>query len=76
MSGLAIAFQRSAGRERSLVAINYGPTEARVRFEGLPPGAGIDGVLPRTVSAIPVDRNGQFVLMVPAHAVFVFGLTR
>lgn len=55
--GLVLGFQRTLGRERTLVLINYGDTEATVSVPGLRPGQRLRAAWPRGGAALKAAES-------------------
>ncbi len=73
VAGQVSAFQRSEGRERSLVIVNDGLAEAGIEVAALPPGAHFRQVFPGTASGgFDASRDGRATRRLAGQTVQVF----
>jgi len=74
VDGQAWSFQRVQGRERSLVAINYGDRPATLALTGLPPSARAKAAYPDKTAALKADGAGHARLTLPPLSLRVYRL--
>jgi glycosidase len=72
--GQAMVFQRRLGRERSLVAINYGDGERSLNVPGLAAGAALSGLYPAATEPLQADAGGRLTMKLAPLSVLVFNI--
>ncbi len=74
--GQTLHYHRKLGKEHSVVAINYGLSEARIELEGLPSNdtsnASLSAAYPASDAAIRISQEGTAIVLMPAQSVRVF----
>ena len=74
-SGSALTFQRTAGGERTLVAINYGAAATTLAVGGLPPNATAGALFPADGSTIAANAGGVAQVALAPRQVRVFAVS-
>jgi glycosidase len=74
VQGQVWSFQRAEGRERTLVAINYGDQPASVTLSGLPASATATAAYPRSAPRLKADAAGQARLTLPPLSLRIYRL--
>jgi glycosidase len=72
VSGAVMGYQRLFGSERTLVLINYGPTDATVGVSGLNAGAVLQSVYPPGAADLQAAASGVAQVAIASQAVKVF----
>ena len=74
VDGQVWSFQRVQGRQRCLVAINYGDQPASITVAGLSPAARAKAAYPRNAAALKADAAGQARIALPPLSLRVYTL--
>jgi len=76
VQGNAIGFQRTWGKETSVVAINYGTEPIDVEIEALPARATLRAAYPKGAGNFAVSVSGNAMLSLPPQSLRVFVVKR